>query len=154
MPKSLLRMFKSVKEFVPEKALSVVPRRIRGIYALFESLGENQFKVKYIGISERSVKGRIAKHARSKNKMGHWDCFSVYEVHDNISDEEIKELESLLLFIYRKDPNANLLNAQRSAKAFRALRKVPLGGYGPPAEGRKRRKTGPRRRRRGKTPTA
>jgi bisphosphoglycerate-independent phosphoglycerate mutase (AlkP superfamily) len=94
---------------------------------LFDRVKRDKYKVVYIGRSEKSVKGRIDEHVRSKSKVGQWDYFSVYEVHDNISDEEIRELESLILFMYRKDPRTNKLNALRSSGAFRSIRKVPLG---------------------------
>jgi bisphosphoglycerate-independent phosphoglycerate mutase (AlkP superfamily) len=126
MPKSPLRIFKSVKEFIPTKDLVKIPKNIRGIYVLFDNMGK-KYKVVYVGMSEKSVKGRIAEHARSKSKIGQWDHFSVFEVHDNISNEEIRELESLILFIYRKDPHTNRLNALRSSRAFRSIRRVPLG---------------------------
>lgn len=131
MPKSPLRLFKSIKEFIPRADLSKIPKYIRGVYVLYEELDETKYKVKYIGVSERSVKGRIVKHVKSESKNGGWDHFSVYEVHDNISDEEVKELESVILFIYRKDPTVNMLNALRSTKALVSIKRVPLGGYGP-----------------------
>jgi bisphosphoglycerate-independent phosphoglycerate mutase (AlkP superfamily) len=127
MPKSPLRIFKSVKEFISIENISKIPRRIRGIYVLFERVKGDKYKVVYIGRSEKSVKGRIDEHTRSKSKVGQWDHFSVYEVHDNISDEEIRELEALILFMYRRDPRTNKLNALRGSGAFRSIRKVPLG---------------------------
>jgi len=129
MPKSPLRIFKSVKEFVPVKDISKLPKNVRGIYVLFYKVPGKKYRVVYIGRSERSIKGRLDEHARSKSKVGQWDHFSIFEVHDNISDEEIRELETLILFIYRKDPRTNKLNALRSSWAFRSIRNVPLGDW-------------------------
>ena len=45
-------------------------------------------------------------------KKADWTHFTIFEVHDNISREEIRELEALFLHIYRKDRRANGLNRQ------------------------------------------
>jgi bisphosphoglycerate-independent phosphoglycerate mutase (AlkP superfamily) len=127
MPKSPLRIFKSVKEFVDIKDQPSLPSKVRGIYVLYDKAPKEKYKVVYIGRSESNVRERIHSHTHSKRKIGQWDHFSIFEVHDNISNEEIKELESLILFIYRKDPRTNKLNALRSSKKFRSVRKVPLG---------------------------
>ena len=42
---------------------------------------------------EGRIKSRLTKHNRNKDK--NWDYFSYYEVWDNVSDEEIEELEGL-----------------------------------------------------------
>jgi hypothetical protein len=128
MPKSPLGIFKSVGEFIPKKELDRIPRGVRGIYVLFDKVKGNKYKVVYVGKSDISVRGRINAHARSKRKGEKWGHCSVFKVHDNISHEEIKELESFILFIFRKDPRTIGLNTQKSAKAFRLIRKMPLEG--------------------------
>lgn len=42
----------------------------------------------------------------------------IFEVHDNITRDQIRELEGLFLHIYRKDRNANRLNRQLYHKNF------------------------------------
>jgi hypothetical protein len=44
-------------------------------------------------------------------------------VHDNVSREEILELESFLLAIFRHDPRIQLANKQKSSKRLWQLRK-------------------------------
>ena len=45
-----------------------------------------------------------------------WTHCSVYEVWDNITQEQVEELEGLFRHIYRKDIAANQLNAQKAYK--------------------------------------
>ena len=63
-----------------------------------------------------NVRRRLRAHVRHKGSE--WTHFSVYEVWDNIRQDEIKELEGLLRQIYRFDFNANRLNL---AKGFNKL---------------------------------
>jgi hypothetical protein len=49
--------------------------------------------VVYVGMSASGIKGRNQRHKRSK--MTRWTHFPVFEVWDNISPDEIKELEGL-----------------------------------------------------------
>jgi hypothetical protein len=62
--------------------------------------------------------GRLKNHA--KKKAG-WTHYSVFEVHDNVSQEEILELEGLLLWIFRHDPRVELSNKQPGGKVFKRL---------------------------------
>ena len=68
------------------------------------------------------LRGRLMSHARSKRKGKLWTHFSVFAVWDNIRDEEIRELEGLFRYIYRKDSAANSLNIQRGFKRARRIR--------------------------------
>ena len=78
--------------------------------------------VVYIGLArgERTgVKGRLKGHIRSK--AARWTHFSVFEVWDNITKEQVEELEGLFRHIYARDPQANKLNIQ---KKYRPLIRV------------------------------
>ena len=44
------------------------------------------------------------------------DSFSIFEIWDNIREDEIKELEGLFREIYKKDSSANKLNKQKGFK--------------------------------------
>jgi len=48
-----------------------------------------------------------------KIKAGLWAHCSVFEVWNNIRDDEIEELEGLFRHIYHHDSKANKLNIQR-----------------------------------------
>ena len=95
----------------------------RGFYVLYQKDGDN-FNVKYIGVggigkNENSgIFGRLKVHDKTKKD---WDYYSFFEVHDNITREEIRELEILLLTIFRKDKNVSLVNKQLKAKKISRL---------------------------------
>src|SRR5690349_10190103 len=67
-----------------------------------------RFDVVYVGLSRSGVRARLRAHARVKSDL--WTHFSLFEVFDNVRDEEIEELEGLLRQIYRMDSRANRLN--------------------------------------------
>jgi hypothetical protein len=81
------------------------------------------FDVVYIGIAAgtktASVQGRLRTHLRRKGDL--WTHFSIYEVWDNIREDEIQELEVIFRHIYRLDTRANRLNKQRT---FKKLKKI------------------------------
>lgn len=58
--------------------------------------------------------------------MDLWSHFSVFEVWDNIRNEEIAELEGLFRHIYKRDAQANRLNVMRGFKALNTLRRNNL----------------------------
>ncbi len=72
------------------------------------------------------IRGRLIRHARSKRKKAVWTHFSVYEVWDNIRDDEVAELEGLLRHIYRFDPEANKLNIQKGFRKARSVKRSNL----------------------------
>ncbi len=115
------KFIKRIAEFQEQALRTDVPDNTRGIYVLLNELdnAKKQYEVVYIGISGRSNKAGI--YARLddhyKNKKG-WTHFSLFEVHDNITNVELKELEALILCIYRGDPRVNKLNKQRRGEAF------------------------------------
>ena len=95
----------------------------RGFYVLYKK--ENDaYKVKYIGVGgigkvqKTGIFGRLKNHDKNKKD---WDYYSFFEVHDNITAEEIRELEILPLTIFRHDQNVQLLNKQLKAKEIKRL---------------------------------
>jgi hypothetical protein len=53
----------------------------------------------------------------------------LFEVWDNIRDEEVAEPEGLFRHIYRKDSAANRLNIERGFKKARSVRQNDLGKW-------------------------
>lgn len=123
MPISELRLIKRFIEYVPKKQWVEVPPRVRGIYALYKYRRRNKaYNVVYVGMSggpATGVRGRIKNHFIKKAEL--WTHFSIFQVWDNVREEEVRELEGILRQIYRKDAKANKLNVQ---KRFKKLRKV------------------------------
>jgi hypothetical protein len=124
MAVSELRLIKHCVEFVNQKDVSKVPRRTRGIYVLFRKLPRlKNFDVVYIGMAggeKAGIRGRLSSHHRRKGDL--WTHFSVFEVWDNIREEEVRELEGILRHIYRKDSHANKLGIQKSFKKLTKIR--------------------------------
>jgi hypothetical protein len=124
MPSSVCRFIKQVAEFLPRSDADDVPDNTRGIYALLMKRVRKNFDVVYIGCSAAKVSGihsRLKSHSRSKRLR--WTHFSVFEVHDNITREEVRELEGMFLHIYRKDTVANKLNRQLRFRNFTKIRR-------------------------------
>src|SRR5271154_5213434 len=113
MPISPCRFFKHVYEFQRRSQRDDIPDNTRGIYALLKKRRGGVYDVVYIGCSAGTVAGVWARMKSHDKKKVNWTHFSLFEVHDNISREEIRELEALFLQIYRKDKRANRLNLQR-----------------------------------------
>ena len=121
MPQSVLWLIKRFAEFVDKQQIKFVPRRLRGVYVLYNhrrKSGKDKYYVVYVGMAaaghRSGIRGRLSSHARKKS--GLWTHFSVFEVWDNITVEQIAELEGLFRHIYRKDSRANRLNVQRGFK--------------------------------------
>ena len=110
----------------------MLPRKLRGIYVLYRlrpargRIRTEKYDVLYVGMATAGrrggMRGRLSSHKRSRRKGNLWTHFSVFEVWDNIRDEEIAELEGLFRHIYRKDSAANSLNIQRGFKRARRVR--------------------------------
>lgn len=125
MPQSELRLIRRIQEFVPIKEVELLPRGLRGIYVLYKYRRRNDaYDVVYVGMTwsgnRGGVRGRLMRHKKTKSTM--WSHCSIFEVWDNIRDEEITELEGLFRQIYRYDQKANRLNKQGS---FKKLQKIP-----------------------------
>ena len=126
MPKpALLRLIKRWRRYERRGDLRFVLSVTRGVYVLYR-LKHGRYEVVYIGAAGVSkaprtgIAGRLKNH--HKNRKG-WTHYSFFEVHDNISREEILELESLLLAIFRHDSRIDLENKQKSSGKLYQLRK-------------------------------
>ena len=124
MEHSPLRLVKRCVEYITADQVLDVPRGLRGIYVLYNFRPRiEKYDVVYVGMASSGngggIKGRLKKH-KSK-KAGLWTHCSIYEVWDNIRDEEIAELEGLFRHIYRYDSRANTLNVQRGFKKMRQV---------------------------------
>jgi hypothetical protein len=129
---SLLRMVKSWVPYQLRSEVNLTPYKTRGLYVLYKKKGTKDFNVVYIGVAGLGksggggMRGRLESH---KRKCKNWTHFSLFEVHDNIMREEIRELESLLLGIFRYDSRIHLANAQKGSKKMYQLlndRDLPL----------------------------
>jgi hypothetical protein len=97
---------------------------MRGVYVLYKERQKKKiYDVVYIGMAGGEKKAGIGGRLRShkKNRPNEWTHFSVFEVWDNIREEEVRELEGILRHIFRKDSHANKLGIQKS---FRKLSKI------------------------------
>jgi hypothetical protein len=127
MPVAPLRLVRRCFEFAPQKDYVKVPAGTRGVYVLYRRRrsrrqtdgGGLNFEVVYIGLSASGIRRRLRNHVRQKSRE--WTHFSVYEVWENIRQDEIAELEGLFRHIYRFDSHANKLNV---AKSFQQLRRI------------------------------
>ena len=125
MPISHLRLIKNSVEYCTRKEISAVPRKTRGIYVLYK-YGHHfdSYNVVYVGMAggeNAGVKGRLQSHLR--NKGDSWTHFSVYQVWDNIREDEVRELEGIFRHIYRKDSRAGKLNKQKSFMKLKHVHK-------------------------------
>lgn len=124
---SLLRLVKRWQRYRPKEDFRSVPRGTRGFYVLYNKKRGGAYEVRYIGVSGLGAKGRIDRRLRShRRKKRDWTHFSLFEVHDNITAAEIRELEALLLQIFRHDRRVGLANKQTGSRAFSALRRNGL----------------------------
>jgi hypothetical protein len=125
MAGSELRLIKHCVEFCEKEEIGRIPPNTRGIYVLFKKLPRlNKFDVVYIGMAggeKAGIRGRLRSHRRRKGDL--WTHFSVFEVWDNIREEEVRELEGILRHIYRKDSHANKLGIQKSFKKLSKIRR-------------------------------
>jgi len=120
---SELKLIKRCAEFIPKEKRTKLKSKshIRGIYVLFNKKAK-KFDVVYIGMALTKMGRRINRHALSKRKGKLWTHFSLFEVWENIRDEEVKELEGIIRHIYRKDSKANTINKQRRFKKLIRVR--------------------------------
>lgn len=119
---SPLRLFKCREEFLPIDRVLELPRGMRGVYVLYKYRPRiRRFDVVYVGMAaEGGIRPRLKSHR--KHKDGLWTHCSVFEVWENITVAEVKELEGIFRHIYRKDARASRLNVQRS---FSRMKKLP-----------------------------
>jgi hypothetical protein len=132
VPESPLFFVKKCAQWQPKDSYKLLPRGIRGIYALLNRKGRsNIYNVAYIGMAARSsgIRSRLRRHFSSKRKE--WTHFSLFEVWENIREETVDELEGLFREIYRKDERANLFNRQRRFKKLRLTRRKSCKNWNP-----------------------
>jgi hypothetical protein len=104
-----------------------LPTGLRGIYVLYRFRRKTgAFNVVYVGMARSGgrggIRGRLKSHRRHKGDL--WTHCSVFEVWDNIRDEEVIELEGLFRQIYARDQKANALNKQRSFGLLKQVQEV------------------------------
>ena len=129
MPIAKMKFIKRCAEFISKDGRKDIPPNTRGIYVLFQKKGNKKFNAVYVGMArgnKTGIHGRINSHVLSKTKGSSWSHFSLFEVHDNISTEEVEELEGLLRHIYRFDLQANPFNQQRRYKKLINVRNNKL----------------------------
>jgi hypothetical protein len=114
MKESPMRLIKCCAEFRPKDLVKEVPNGRRGFYVLYQLKGKDRYDVVYVGMARRNMRVRLIKHLKSARKRDLWTHFSVFEVWNNIRNEEIVELEGLFRHLYRDDSRASALNEQRT----------------------------------------
>ncbi len=121
---SPLRLIKNSVEYYHKTRWDEIPLFVRGIYVLYKfNSRTGSYGVVYVGMAGAETAGvrrRIMSHY--KNKGSQWSHFSVYQVWENIREDEVRELEGLFRHIYRHDARANKLNKQRGFKKLNRLR--------------------------------
>lgn len=129
MEQSPLRLIKRCAEYISLGDVDRLPRGLRGIYVLYRYRRKvKKYDVVYVGMTHAGGRGgirsRLIRHRQ--RKAGLWSHCSIYEVWDNIREDEVAELEGLFRHIYRRDSRANKLNKQ---KGYRKLRQVRSKQY-------------------------
>jgi len=119
-------VIKKCAEFIHKKDIGKIPKRLRGVYTLFKKREDRinnivYYNVVYIGLATKCIWSRINSHTKSRRKNKHWTHFSLFEVNNNVRNQEIKDLEGIIRHVYRKDRRANKINI---AKGYDALRKI------------------------------
>ena len=97
MPVSELKLIKRCFEYCEIDQIRKIPKNTRGIYVLYrrrEVKGQEQYNVVYIGMARGNKSGarsRLDEHKESKKNK--WTHFSIFEVWENIFEDEVAELE-------------------------------------------------------------
>ena len=122
---SELRLIKSVLEYQSIEKIHLVPIKTRGIYALYQEQEDGKaYDLVYVGMArgkESGIRGRLSKHRTRKRDL--WSHFSVYEVWDNVREDEVEELEGLFRHLFKHDSKANSLNIQKTYKKLVRIRR-------------------------------
>ncbi len=124
MPQSPCFLFKNSLEYWPIENVELVPSFVRGIYVLYRNAAGKHMDVVYVGMARgdnSGARGRLRSH--KKNKPDLWTHFSVFKVWDNITKEQVQELEGLFRHLYRLDTRANELNVQKTYKPLASIKK-------------------------------
>lgn len=125
MEQSPLRLIKRCAEYISIDQINNIPKGLRGIYVLYTIRPKlKSFDVVYVGMAVigkgGGIRGRLKTHRRKK--AGLWSHCSIFEVWNNIRDEEVTELEGLFRHIYKKDTRANKLNKQKGFKKLKSVK--------------------------------
>jgi hypothetical protein len=130
MPISPTRFIKRCAQWRPMSEVNLIPSGTRGVYALLDQRSVKEFDVVYIGMAPQGgIRSRIKSHKKSETKI--WTHFSIFEVWDNIGENEVEELEGLFREIYRKDSFANRFNKQKKCKRLQSVRNNKLRSWQP-----------------------
>jgi hypothetical protein len=121
MPKqSLLHLIKRWKRHELRKNWKKdIPPNTRGVYVLYTNGSPKEYRVVYIGVAGLGLTGGGGIRSRIKrhdHKIKKWTHYSLYEVHDNITRDEIREIEALLFSIFRDDKRIQLTNTQTAQR--------------------------------------
>jgi len=122
-----LRTIKRWQRYQLRDNWSLVPRNTRGLYVLYRKRKVNRYEVCYIGVAGLGVTGGGGIRSRLKShndQKPDWTHYLLFEVHDNVTREEIRELEALLLGIFRHDMRIELSNKFKGSLKFRELRRA------------------------------
>ena len=128
MPTSLCDFLKNASEFQERKTFSHVPDRVHGIYVLYDK-SNGATNAVYVGMSSgpnTGVKRRLRMHDKSKRKGEKWTHFSIFQVWDNISLKQVKELEGLLRHVFRFENDFLNLNLQKRYQPLAHINKKSL----------------------------
>jgi hypothetical protein len=95
---------------------------------LLKQVGHKRFHVVYVGLSRRSIRGRLRSHRQLGQKGAHWTHFSIFEVSRRVTDADIGELEGLFHVLYRRDPRfrGEGLNVQTRNRGLYGVRRNDL----------------------------
>jgi hypothetical protein len=94
---------------------------------LYRKRGVDGYEACYIGVAGLGPTGGGGIRSRLKShnaKKSGWTHYSLFEVHDNVAGNDIRELEALLLGIFRHDARIELSNKVRGSLKLFELRKT------------------------------
>ena len=121
-PLPLVKQCMEWRKFNDEE-VEKVPCKTRGIYVLFQQRQWDVYDVMYVGMTAAGIHGRLQAHLKGRTKPRLCTHFSIFEVHANVSEEQIEELEGILRHIFRKDSHANQLAKQLGYGKLRKVRR-------------------------------
>jgi hypothetical protein len=82
MPESPLHLIKVCAEFLEKERFNEMPKRLRGIYVLYNKRlhrGFPKYDMQYVGMATAGqhlgLRGRLSKHVESKRKGKRWTHF-------------------------------------------------------------------------------
>jgi hypothetical protein len=128
MPEYKLRLIKRCEKYLPVDKINFLPKGLRGVYVLYKySEKTYSYNVVYVGVScsrsdESHIRRKLKVHRRKKECL--WSHFSIFEVWENIRDDEIRELKGLFREIYMKDSSANKIHKQEGTKRLKSISNI------------------------------